>query len=73
MSFQPRAGAFWSEPAISSGPKPFWQTRDELFAILREYRKWYDEGLSDVEISARMRIRYPMPESRRFNKPYRPR
>jgi hypothetical protein len=38
--------------------KSFWE-------ILASYREWYDAGLTDVEVSAKMRETYPV-----FSKPF---
>lgn len=45
----------WKPPERSG---PVWKTREELLAVLAQYKKWYDEGLSDVEISFRIREKY---------------
>lgn len=42
---------------------PVWKTQAELMAVLEQYRKWYAEGLSDVEISARIKQRYVFPHN----------
>ena len=47
-------------------PRPFnpvWKTREDLFRILDQYRKWYAEGRSDVEISALIRAKYTVPSN----------
>jgi hypothetical protein len=31
--------------------RPVWTTRQELFEVLAKYRKWYEQGLSDRQIS----------------------
>ena len=43
--------------------RPVWQTREELRFVLTLYRKWYDEGRSDVEISALIRAKFTEPHN----------
>lgn len=43
--------------------RPVWQTREELEAVLDQYRAWYAEGLTDVEISFRIRTKYVVPHN----------
>lgn len=31
--------------------QPLWTSREQLARVLAQYRKWYDEGLSDRQIS----------------------
>jgi hypothetical protein len=42
----------WQRPTGT----PVWRTREELFAVLAKYRRWYEEGRSDTEISTRIRM-----------------
>lgn len=42
---------------------PVWQTRADLERILDQYRKWYAEGLSDVQISALIKQKYVFPHN----------
>lgn len=42
---------------------PVAKTREDLWRVLDQYRKWYDEGLSDSEISLRIRQRYIIPNN----------
>ena len=42
---------------------PVWQTREDLLMILDQYRQWYAEGRSDVEISALIRAKYTVPHN----------
>lgn len=62
--------AFREPPTIGGyGPSgPIWKNRAELIAIIREYAKWYAEGHGDREISRRIRVKWPPPPPRYFNK-----
>lgn len=42
---------------------PVWQTREDLLVVLAQYKKWYDEGRSDVEISALIKAKYVNPHN----------
>lgn len=42
---------------------PVWQTREDLLVVLDQYRQWYAEGRSDVEISALIRAKYTVPHN----------
>jgi hypothetical protein len=40
---------------------PVWKTREDLHRILARYRVWYEQGRSDVEISALIRQQITIP------------
>lgn len=40
---------------------PVWRTKQELLAVLEVYRGWYAQGLSDQEISHRIRTTWGEP------------
>ena len=42
---------------------PVWKTRDDLLFVLDQYRQWYAEGRSDVEISALIRAKFVIPHN----------
>ena len=58
-------------------PRPFrpvYNNRDELLDILWTYGTWYKMGLTDVEISAKIRAKYVLPfNPPRPEKPKKPR
>lgn len=63
MSFNP----YWKPPP---GRGPTWKTVEELHEILKLVRQWYSDGASDLEISYRIRQKWPPPAPfRRLSKP----
>jgi hypothetical protein len=60
-----RAAQQRTEPShYGSGTRrPVWQTLDELLTVVELYRKWYDDGRSDVEISALIKTKYVYPHN----------
>jgi hypothetical protein len=60
-----RAAQQRTEPSHygSGGRGPVWQTLDDLLIVLAQYRKWYDEGRSDTEISALIKAKYVIPHN----------
>lgn len=43
--------------------RPVWTTKAELFHVLGIYKQWYEMGLSDTEISARIRAKFILPSN----------
>ena len=42
----------WAPRPVDS---PVWRTQGELLSVLDQYRRWYEEGLTDVQVSERIR------------------